>query len=77
MGTAPAIPTPSAPTATGGSPKAHKPLFTQTSIAHFPDGSHQITHSGSDGDVRYARSDFDGLKAGLDEHLGGSSGDED
>jgi hypothetical protein len=62
-------------TAAGTTPQT--PLYDTTSVQHHGDGSHTTTHVGSGGSVTYARPDFDGMMAGLQEHLGGSSGDED
>lgn len=58
----------------GGKKKGGKHGFHKTEIEHHPDGSHTVRHlsqAGGDGDTSYAAADLDGVKAGMDEHLGG------
>ena len=71
------IPTPTAPTASGGTPKPtpaqlRKPNFDSTRIIHHTDGSHTVYHETSDPaqTVSYARADLSGVHGGLDQHLG-------
>ena len=65
------IPTPTAPTASGGNPQSRKPNFDSTRIVHHDDGSHTVFHENSDPsrNVSYAVSDLAGVHAGLAEQL--------
>lgn len=57
----------------GGKKKGGKHKYRKTETEHHPDGSHTVRHLGHDpaDDTSYAAADLDGVKAGLDEHLGG------
>jgi hypothetical protein len=74
------IPIPTAPTASGGTPKPtpaqlRKPNFDSTRILHHGDGSHTVFHESSDPgqNVSYAKADLNGVHDGLDQHLGTDS----
>ena len=42
-----------------------------THIEHHDDGSHTVRHSGDGNEMSYATPDLEGVKAGLDQHIGG------
>lgn len=51
--------------------------FTHTHIDHFSHGGHGVRHhhkDGSDKDVAYSAQDLEGVKQGLQEHIGGGAG---
>lgn len=54
------------------SKKKGKHGYRRTEIEHHPNGSHTVRHLANEGeDTSYAAADLDGVKAGMDDHLGG------
>lgn len=51
--------------------------FTETHIQHHSHGGHTVKHKHKDNpdkDVAYSAQDMEGVKAGLDQHIGGGAG---
>lgn len=51
--------------------------FTETRVEHHNAGGHHVHHkhkNNPDKDVHYAAQDMEGVKAGLDQHIGGGAG---
>jgi hypothetical protein len=51
--------------------------FTETVVQHHNMGGHHVHHKHKDSpdkDVHYAAQDLEGVKAGLDQHIGGGAG---